>query len=278
MAWLRSLSCLPACLCLQFSLEICAVKTPGSSHHLRRRSLAEDGIIPRVDLTPLGPNTVIVVSIRLDEKPSEVFLSAEEQLQADRFVFDRDRRRFIAAHTAMRLVLAHYLDIHPLELRFEAGARGKPRLVQATRDLRFNLSHSEERALLAVSVGREVGVDIEYVRTVPDMFGVADTAFSPLEIARLHDAPGDQQAEVFFRVWTRKESFIKALGDGMHFPLKEFDVSTEPSGPQLLLACSAAPAELDRWTTRALPSETHYAAAITVGGKEFDVVSASFNQ
>src|SRR5262245_31893613 len=200
----------------------------------------------------------------------------EEWQKCRRFKFERDRRRYRGAHTAVRTVLGGYLQRHPCDLRFESGPHGKPRLADATHDLRFNLSHSHERALLAVTLGREVGVDIEHMRPVPDMFGVARHVFSPREMTCLRAASSEQQHDMFFRIWTRKESFIKATGDGMHYPLKSLDVSTEPSAPQLLLACAAGPDEVGRWTMRTLSSEPDYSAAITVEGAGFNVEPALY--
>lgn len=219
----------------------------------------------------LDPGTVVVASIRLDEPPARIILDDEEQQRAQRFVFERDRRRFTAAHSAMRTTLGHYLGIAPEDVRFATAARGKPHLSNPARDIRFNLSHSGERALLAVTLGREVGVDIEQTREVSDMVSIAERVFSPSERDRLLQTPDDRQLEVFFRLWTRKESFIKALGEGMYFPLREFEVSTEADGSQLLLSCTAAPQSMDRWTTRSLPSEPGYTAAITVEGRDFTV-------
>lgn len=236
------------------------------------------GSVVGVNLPRPDSNTVIAILIRLDQEAGEVLLDDEERRRAERFVFDRDRRRYVAAHTAVRVMLGRYLEMNPLDVRFVADRRGKPRLANASSDLRFNLSHSEERALLAVALGREVGADIEYMRSVPDMFGVAEEVFSPLERACLQEASSEQRPDVFFRVWTRKESFIKALGDGMHFPLNEFDVSAEPSAPELLLACRAAPSEVGRWTMLDLPGEPGYMATLTVEGSGFEVVSGAYQR
>lgn len=219
----------------------------------------------------LDARTVLVTTIRLDEPPPHVVLDDEERRRAERFVFERDRRRFIAAHSAMRVTLGRHLGIDPEAVTFAVAERGKPHVSHPPRDVRFNLSHSGERALLAVTLGREVGVDIEQARHLSDMFSLAERVFSSVERERLQSTPEDQQHEVFFRLWTRKESFIKALGDGMYFPLAQFDVSSEVSGPQLLLSCVAAPHEMTRWTTRALNCEPGYTAAVTVEGGDFDV-------
>ena len=229
---------------------------------------------PTMNTRMWDPRVVIVTSIRLDEPPDRVVLDDDERLRAQRFVFDRDRRRFIAAHSAMRVTLGHHLGIAPEDVRFATGARGKPYVTKASRDVRFNLSHSGERALLAITLGREVGVDIEQTRTVSDMFSVAERVFSVSERERLRSTPADRQHEVFFRLWTRKESFIKALGEGMYFPLAEFEMSTDALGQQLLLSCAAAPHEMARWTTRALDGEAGYTAAVTVEGGDFEVAQS----
>jgi 4'-phosphopantetheinyl transferase len=83
--------------------------------------------------------------------------------------------------------------------------------------------------------------------------------------------------DVFFRLWTRKESFIKARGDGMQFPLRGFEVSAAIDGPQLLLSCAAEPTDMDRWTMVALPSEPDYFAALTVEGRDFSVAMDDMN-
>jgi 4'-phosphopantetheinyl transferase len=220
----------------------------------------------------LEPGTVVVASIHLDEPPVRIVLDHDERQRAHRFVFERDRRRFIAAHSAMRVTLAHYLGNAPEDVTFATAVRGKPHLKDPARDIRFNLTHSGERALLAVTLGREVGIDIEQTRTVSDMVSVAERVFSPAERERLGQTPPDRQHEVFFRLWTRKESFIKALGEGMYFPLAKFDVSTEADGSQLLISCAADPHAMDRWTTRSLPCAPGYTAAITVEGQEFVVI------
>ena len=223
-------------------------------------------------MTP-GPDTVVVFRIPLDRTPAAIHLDEREQRAAGRFVFEKDRRCYVAAHTAVRVLLGRCLGMPPRDLRFAFGPRGKPRLANAPVDLRFNLSHAADRALLAVTIGREVGVDIERMKSMPDMSSVAAAMFSPAEIERLEAAPDEMKLEVFFRIWTRKESFIKAHGDGLYFPLAGFGVSTEAEGDQLLLSCEAAPKEMERWTLRALSSEAGYAAAITVEGRGFEIVA-----
>ena len=223
----------------------------------------------------LRAGTVFVSVIHLDEPTSPDLLDDDERQRAGRFMFDKDRRRFVAAHTAMRAILGRCLQMDPAALRFANAEGGKPRLIDPPFDLRFNLSHAGERALLGVAIGREVGVDIEAHRVISDPLHIAKRFFSAAEQERLREASPTDVDEVFLRIWTRKESFIKARGDGLRFPLAGFEVSTAAEGPQLLVSCDAEPADLERWTIVALRSEPGYVAALTAEGRDFDIVLES---
>jgi 4'-phosphopantetheinyl transferase len=136
-------------------------------------------------------------------------------------------------------------------------------VVDAPRDLRFNLSHSGDRALLAVAIGREVGVDVEAQAPV-DALALAAHAFSANERAALAATPAEDRLAAFYRGWTRKESFVKALGCGLSFPLREFDVSLEASGEPLLRACRRDAGVIGRWSILPIPADPGYCAALTV--------------
>jgi 4'-phosphopantetheinyl transferase len=216
---------------------------------------------------------VHVVRISLNTEALDVSsLSDEEHERARRFVFEVDRRRFIAAHAGKRQVLAYVTRSSPSAIRFARAAHGKPAIAGADIDVRFNLSHSGERALLALALGREVGVDIEQHRTI-DVLELAEVCFSPLEQAALRHTPTQRRLEAFFRGWSRKESFIKARGDGLSFPLAGFDVSLEGSASQLLLTCIACEGEAKRWMIINLATDTGYSAALTVEGGDWKLVN-----
>ena len=142
-------------------------------------------------------------------------LSREETARAARFVFDSDRDRFIASHGAMRMVLARYVASDPSALQFQTGRNGKPTLVQTFTDVRFNLSHSGDLALIAVARGREVGVDVERVQKDVVFEQIADHYFEPNEAWDLRIAPPDERVMRFFDLWTRKEACLKAEGTGL---------------------------------------------------------------
>lgn len=151
----------------------------------------------------------------------EAHLSDDEVARADRFAFERDRNRFIAARGRLREILARELGRAPAELAFAYSAQDKPSLVQSR--LCFNLSHSEALAALAVSREREVGVDIEAVRPIEE--DIAEQYFSPREVAALRALPNVEQLAAFYRCWTRKEAIVKAIGEGLSHALNSFDVS-----------------------------------------------------
>ena len=226
---------------------------------------------PRFPLAlPLLQDDVHVVQFPLDSYGDMADLAPmvddEERHRMARLVRESHRRRFMVAHALTRLVLGRCLQVSPASLRFGIGPHGKPRLTGARLDLRFNLSHAGERALLAVAIGRELGVDIEKERRV-DVLGIARRYFSPSEYLALASLPEDHRVGAFCRCWTRKESFLKARGEGLAFPLSGFEVSLAETAPQLLVACARAPTELDRWTMVSVAVDPGYAGAITAEGQ-----------
>jgi 4'-phosphopantetheinyl transferase len=187
-------------------------------------------------------------------------LSEDERARAQRFVFDVHRRRFIAARAWLRHCLAERLGRQAASLRFEYGPVGKPALAGADR-LRFNLSHSGRYALLAVTEGAEVGVDIEHVRPLSDMEALAERVFSAAERAALAAVPADRRAEAFFAGWTRKEAYIKARGEGIAL-LGAIEVVLSPGEAPRLVRVADRPDEPERWSIEALSPVQGFAAAV----------------
>lgn len=198
-------------------------------------------------------------------------LDDDERARAARFVFDRDRSRFVAAHGWLRLLLAKYLGEPPAALRFALGPWGKPRLMDPGVDVRFNLSHAGDHALIAVAVGIEVGVDLEQDRPEP-LLDLARRFFAPGEVAALEALPYAEQPAAFTRGWTRKEAFIKALGEGLSFPLDQFEVSLERTATwQLLRGCSRDVDAPGRWRLVSLPAPPGYAGALAAAGADWRI-------
>lgn len=193
-------------------------------------------------------------------------LGGDERRRAGRYRFARDRERYIAAHGAVRLVLAGYLGCEPPDIELVLGEYGKPHLANRHgTPLRFNLSISGEWALLAVTLGRDVGVDIECIDARRADREIARRWFAPGEIQALDALEGDEWVRGFFTCWTRKEAFVKATGEGLSHPLDSFEVSIAPGGPSLLWVAENGPSAA-AWRMADLPEVPGYASALVVDG------------
>ncbi len=175
---------------------------------------------------------VHVWAVRLDDPAVDLergraLLSPAERERAERFVFERDRRRYLVAHIALHEILSLYVPIDPARLSFDLGANGKPKLAQvlAPGDIEFNLSHSNEMALVAVTHGHELGVDIEHAREQFEFQEVAERFFTVKEVAAMRGLPSTRQRQAFFKCWTSKEAFLKAKGTGLSGALDEVEIS-----------------------------------------------------
>lgn len=198
-------------------------------------------------------------------------LSDDERIRAERFRFDRDWRRFIVGRGVLRTILGHYLGVEPGQLQFRYGSRGKPYLAGEFGNcaLQFNLAHSHELALYAFTYGREIGIDLEYIRSMPDAEQIGARFFSMRENAALGVFPRSQKLEAFFNCWTRKEAYLKATGDGLARPLDQFDVSLSPGEPARLLHVEGDVQETARWSLQALAPACGYVATLAVEGHDW---------
>jgi 4'-phosphopantetheinyl transferase len=225
------------------------------------------------DHPTLEPDDVHVWFASLDRHAPELAqfmetLSEEERARAARFHFERDRRWFIVGRALLRAILGHYLALPTSRLAFRYNSSGKPALtgVIDRGGLRFNLSHSAGRALYAVAHERAIGVDLEYIRPLSDVDAMAERIFSPREKVEWRMLPADERLAAFFRCWTRKEAYIKAVGDGFSIPVDRFDVSIGAAEPGGLLLIDGDPEGTSRWTLQDLDPHPSYAAALAVEG------------
>lgn len=227
----------------------------------------------------LESDEVHVWLAKLDQ-PEEILrgalssLSPDERQRAERFRFRKDRDHFIIARGTLRAILARYLQLEPRALRFDYSRYGKPALAQGTHvsprvPLHFNLSHSHELALFAFALNREVGLDLEFIRD--DFAGeeIAGRFFSRREVEMLCALPSHLRGVGFFNCWTRKEAYIKAIGEGLSMPLDQFDVSLAPGEPAALLRTLRDESEASRWSLKELKPGAGYAAAIAVEGHDW---------
>ena len=167
-------------------------------------------------------------------EPDAAIFSADERRRAERFLFGDDRRRFLAAHHALRHVLGLALGREPGALAFEANAHGKPRLLEAP-GLEFNLSHSVHECLIGISTHRPIGVDVEVVQPVIDADALARRHFTTREFEQWERSPAAGRERVFLRGWTRKEACLKALGLGLSAQPRGIEVGCD-SGARTVFA------------------------------------------
>jgi 4'-phosphopantetheinyl transferase len=193
-------------------------------------------------------------------------LSDAERERAGRFAFRRDARRFIVARARLRQLLAARSGVPAESVALTYGAHGKPALADPGNDrgLRFNLSHRDELAVFAFSFGREVGIDIEALRELPDADDLAARFFSPREHEAYQALDRGERTVGFFNCWTRKEAFVKALGEGLSHPLDSFDVSLTPGEPAELLRVAPTPPDGRRWRLQGFAPAPGYVAAVAI--------------
>ncbi len=232
----------------------------------------------------LGRQEVQLWTVSLDAPPDHgqshlACLSEDERERAKRYRFEQDRSRFVAARAALRRILGGCVGLPAAEVVFEYGAYGKPALAGGlSGEVQFNLSHCEGLALIAVTSGRRVGVDLERIRSAVAKEALAERFFSDVEVAALRALPPEQQDEAFFACWTRKEAYIKARGDGLSIPLDAFSVSLIPGEPPALLDCSGFPDDVGGWSLQSFTPAPGFVAALAVEGGDTPLVPRRFSE
>jgi 4'-phosphopantetheinyl transferase len=223
----------------------------------------------------LSPNAVQVWRATLDQPQDAIarfmrVLSPEERARADRFRFVADSRRHIIGRGLARTLLGRCLGSPANQLQFEYNEFGKPRLAAGScSPLQFNVSHSGELVLVALTLGRALGVDVERMRRDMATAEIAARFFSPNECRTMAALAADVQCAAFFACWTRKEAYLKARGDGLSLPLDEFDVAFAPGEKPRLLETRHDPAEARRWTMQAPDPGHGCKAALAVEGSDW---------
>ena len=187
-------------------------------------------------------------------------LTPDEHERMQRLVFERTREQFLLTRALVRTMLSRYAPVAPADWRFVTNAHGRPEILDrppGAPDLRFNLSHTDGLVACAVTVGREVGIDVEYVdrRLTHD---VAGRFFAPREVSDLRALPVDDQARVFFDYWTLKEAYIKARGFGLALPLGDFAFCLSPDAPPAITFEPSLPDDPETWQfVQSWPTEQH---------------------
>ncbi|GAB4381882.1 MAG: 4'-phosphopantetheinyl transferase superfamily protein [Elainellaceae cyanobacterium] len=209
----------------------------------------------------------------VDIQPLQQVLSPDEQARADRFYSDRHRFRFIVGRGVLRLVLASYIGLMPEQIQFSYSEHGKPALANASVSsaVSFNLSHSANHALYAITCDRLVGVDLEHLRSIDNLLALAKRFFTSNEYARLSACSPADQTDLFFQLWTCKEAYLKAIGEGLA-GLAQVEVRLSPDRAASLYLQGSEVADA-KWTVLQLAPHPSYAAALATPGEVREVVN-----
>lgn len=223
-------------------------------------------------------NEVHVWRVFLDVSTVEVdsllrFLSVDEVTRAERFHFERDQKRFIVARGILRTLLGSYLKKPPGKICFEYNSHGKPMLVHTPGDdsICFNLSHSGACALYAITLRKNIGIDIESIRENVSVEQVAQQFFSKNEISSLEKIDISKRPGLFFQYWTRKEAFLKARGEGISFPMERCDVSLINGSVLAPVTVQDNDSEISSLYVQDLLPGNGYAAAIAIEGGDWNI-------
>jgi 4'-phosphopantetheinyl transferase len=188
-------------------------------------------------------------------------LSPEELQRAERFRFEHLRHSYTRSRGGLRLLLAHYLACPPNEIELICRPKGKPILRDSSR-IHFNASHSGQIALYAFTVGCELGVDVEQLRKLDEPESIAARFFSTAESSELLSLAPEQRGSAFFRCWTRKEAYVKAIGEGLSIPLDRFQVTLLPGVPAKFVKLATDMGTAADWTLDHLEIAPGYLGAL----------------
>lgn len=197
-------------------------------------------------------------------------LSPDELDRANKFKFPKDREHFILRHFQLRLILSKYCGCRPHELIFRYNAYKKPFIyIPECKCIKFNMSFSGDLMLVGLSKQNDVGIDIEKVHEMPDLDNIAVENFSPQELKYFNGT--FDKTNAFYKIWTRKEAFIKAIGMGLYHPLKSFCVNVNSSGSCEHLVIFNHPMESKRWRTAELNTSDGYIASMAINSDKFQI-------
>ena len=222
---------------------------------------------PRVEVWPVWIHASDAV-----RRACRSLLSPEEASRAQRFAFPHLRAFYEVSHGVLRVLLSHYLKRDPREILLSLGRAGKPALT-GDPGLQFNMSHSGRLAAYAFTFDCELGIDVEEVREMPDLESIAERYFCRAEVLELLAVKGARERTgAFFRCWTRKESYVKAIGEGLSIPLDQFQVTLLPDSPARLVHVGEDSVAAAEWSLHHLEAAPGYAGALAYRAQPRPVV------
>lgn len=238
-----------------------------------RKSIKWERLQRISDVSPLSDGELHIWKINSENfiQSSPVLyeiLSVEEKQRAERFHFENDKIVYICARSILRMLLSKYINQDYSSIDFNFNEYGKPELPEVInpKNIKFNVSHSENLVLIGFIPNVSLGVDIEYILPNSDLIEIASKYFSSKEIDSLIRFPGEKRTEAFFNCWTRKEAFIKAVGEGLSYPLDKFSVSLNDEF-DVEITIENNQQESSQWKLISFQPEERFAGAFAVKGQ-----------
>lgn len=222
------------------------------------------------DQNPANKTRIDLWIVRLAATANEVaevreFLSDDEILRANKFKFEKHQNDFITGRGLLRSILGRYLGLPASQVSFDYGPQGKPTLSSAhTEHIFFNLAHSNECILFAFNRKCELGVDVEFIRDLPDIEMLAGYHFTAAERERFAAVAQERRAEAFFNCWTRKEAYFKAIGKGLSSPSDACEVSLAPDEPAVFIRLAEEQPAISEWKLFHLAPMPGYVGALAI--------------
>lgn len=202
------------------------------------------------------------------------WLTLEERTRASRFIRPEDQRRYIVGRGGLRKLLSGYTGLDPAAVIIQAGPEGKPALGNqdgGVLRVRFNLSHSHGRMLVGITSRRDVGVDLEQIRTTTDILKLAERFFSPDELNAIALQDASSRRESFYRHWVAKEAFLKFKSVGLQFPLGQCRVTMVAGNASAAIDWQKGPADSERGVVKFLPLSDGWVGAVAAEGNDWTV-------
>jgi 4'-phosphopantetheinyl transferase len=223
----------------------------------------------------LKRNVIHVIFSRLTAEPALLnqlwaSLSSDEHARAFRYQRAKDRNSFTVTRALLRALLGKCLRAAAPGLSFSYTSHGKPS-VNNERGVRFNVAHSEDFMVCALGLDDELGVDIEYIQPMVDLECVAEQCFCVAEYRQLLAVGAEKRAKAFFDCWTRKEAFVKALGEGLSYPLNRFQVTLRPGEQPTFVRIAGCDASTLEWALHDVTPAADYAAALAVKNRNCEL-------
>ncbi|VEP18946.1 4'-phosphopantetheinyl transferase HetI [Hyella patelloides LEGE 07179] len=201
-------------------------------------------------------------------------LSLDEKERAERFRFPQHRNRFVAARGFLRQIISGYLNIASQEIVFSYGGRGKPKL--ANSNLQFNISHSQDIALYAFTNHQLIGIDVEYLRSNVECHKIAQRFFTSAESQLITSLSKEKQTQTFFHLWTVKEAYLKAIGEGLVGGLETVEIDVNQTSKLKILAISGEQAKADNWLFSSFIPHNDFIATVAINTQEQALKSKNF--